>query len=510
MKRVLVVAVAALSLSCAFLRQFLSEAMGPPVASFGGETVTGASLDRATLTLSYVVTNPNPVSVELTAAQVTLAVDGKPVPVRAPEIGLRIPPDGRTTLALPAEVRFQQLGLLGKERAAYRAQGSLSFSTPLGPVTLPLEHAGELAVPRPPEIAVALPRLTALTLEGASLELPVQVKNANPFPLSFGLQGSLEIGGVAPVTASSGPQEQVGAGETRQLGLPVQVTFQAVAAAAAALRAGSAKVAFEGALRSGEVTIPVRFSDAIKLPRLEFKGVTLAELSLEGATAVVTVAAENPTPIAIDLGPSRLAVWLDAAKVAEVQPPPGTRLAAASTSEIPVPVRFGFGSLLSGAAAALSKPRTARLRVEGNLAMPTPVGVFQVQVNESRPLELPRLPELAFGSPRLGNVTLTSATVEVPVTVTNRNAFAVPAVRVAGALAISGARVGEVSSGDLGALEAGAARSFTVPITLDFLRTVAAAQAVRSGRASLAFDGSVASGGLNVPLQWTQTVSFTR
>ena len=509
MKRVLVVAVAALSLSCVFLRQFLSEAMGPPVASFGGETVTGASLDRATLTLSYVVTNPNPVSVELTAAPVALAVDGKPVPVRAPEIGLRIPPDGRATLAFPAEVRFQQLGLLGKERAPYRAQGSLSFSTPLGPVTLPLEHAGELAVPRPPEIAVALPRLTALTLEGASLELPVQVKNANPFPLSFGLQGSLEIGGVAPVTASSGPQEQVGAGETRQLGLPVQVTFQAVAAAAAALRAGSAKVAFEGALRSGEVTIPVRFSDALKLPRLEFKGVTLAELSLEGATAVVTVAAENPTPLAIDLGPSRLAVWLDAAKVAEVQPPPGTRLAAASTSEIPVPVRFGFGSLLS-AAAAPSKPRTARLRVEGILAMPTPVGIFQVQVNESRPLELPRLPELAFGSPRLGNVTLTSATVEVPVTVTNRNAFAVPAVRVAGALAISGAKVGEVSSGDLGALEANAARSFTVPITLDFLRTVAAAQAVRTGRASLAFDGSVASGGLNVPLQWTQTVSFTR
>jgi LEA14-like dessication related protein len=512
MKRASLVAVLALTLSCSLLREILSEAVvGPPTAAFGGESVTGASLDRATLTLSYVVTNPNPVSVELTAAEGSILVEGKPVPVRAAAPGLRIPPGDRETLTFSTEVKFQELGLLGREKASYRAQGSLSFRTPLGPVRLPVEREGELAVPRPPEIAVSLPRLTGLSLTGASLELPVQVKNANPFPLSFTLTGALVVGDVKPVSLSTPEAQQVGAGEARTLGLPVEVSFPAAAAAAGALRAGQAPVSFEGALRSGEVTLPVRFSDALKLPRLALKGVTLGDLSLEGATVVVTVSADNPAPIPIDLGPSRLAVSIDGNKVAELQPPPeGTRLAAGSTSELALPVRFSFGSMLAAAVGAAVRPRTARLRVEGALSLPTPVGVFQVPVQESQPFDLPRLPDLAFGAPRLGNVTLTSATVEVPVVVTNRNRFAVPAIRVLGGLAISGARVGEISSGDLGALEAGGARTFTVPITLDLLRTVAAAQAVRTGSASLAFDGTIASGELSLPLQWKQTVAFTR
>ncbi|HVE83980.1 MAG TPA: LEA type 2 family protein [Myxococcales bacterium] len=509
MKRALVVGVVSLSLSCSLLRQLLSETVGPPAASFGQEAVTSASLDRAALALTWVVTNPNPVSVELTSAQGTLAVEGKPLALGAPAPGLRVPPNGRAEVSFTADVRFQQLGLLGQPRARFRAQGSLSFSTPLGPQTLPLEHEGELAVPRPPEVAVALPRLTGLTLTGASLEVPVQVTNPNPFPLSFSLQGALEVGGVQPAAASTAAEEQVGASQTRSLALPAQVSFPAVAAAASALRSGSARVTFQGALRSGEVTVPIRFDDAFKLPRLELKGVSLGELSLEGATAVVLVAADNPTPIPIELGPSRLSLSIDGNRLAELQPPPGTRLAASGATELQLPLRFSFGSLIS-AAAALGKPRTAKLRVEGALALPTPIGVFQVPVDETRPLELPRLPELSFGSPRLGSVTLTSATVEVPVTVTNRNAFAVPAVQVGGSLAISGARVGQISSGDLGAIEAGSARTFTVPVTLDFLRTAAAAQAVRSGSAQLAFDGTVASGGLSLPLRWAQAVSFTR
>lgn len=507
MVRVLVVAVAALSLSCSLLRELANTAVGPPVATFGGETVAGASLDQATLRLSYVVTNPNPVSVSLTGAQVTLAVGGKPVDVRAPEVGLRIPPDGRATLDFSALVRFQDLGLLGQGKVPYRAQGNLSFTTPLGPSTLPVEHDGELAVPRAPEVAVSLPRLTALTFEGVALEVPVQVKNANPFPLSFSLQGSLELAG-PKVAVASGPEEQVGAGETRVVGLPVKIAFDAVTAAASALRAGSAKVVFEGALRSGAVTVPVRLSDAIPLPKLEFKGVSFAELSLEGVTAVVTVATENPLPIGVDLGPSHLAVSLDGNKVAELQSPPQTRLAP-GPGELQLPVRFGFGSLLT-AAAGMGKPRTARVSVQGALALPTPIGVFQVPVNETRPLELPRLPELTFVGLRLSNVTLTNATVAVEMNLVNRNAFAIPAVQAAGALSLAGVRVGDISSGDLGLLEAGGTRKLTSQFTLDFLRTATAAQAVRGSAVSMAFDGSVSSGGLNLPVRWSQTVALTR
>jgi LEA14-like dessication related protein len=500
MKRVLVVAVVSLSPSCALLEKVVAETMSPPVAVFGGERVGGASLDQATLNLSFVVTNPNPA---------TLEVDGKPVDVSAPAAGLRIAPNSRATLDFSARVRFRELGLLERPGVVYRAQGSLSFSTPLGPSTLPVEHSGTLDVPRPPEVAVALPRLTGLGLEGVALEVPVQVKNINPFPLSFTLQGSLEVGPLAKVATATAAEERVGAGETRQLGLPAQVLFQAVAAAASAFRDGSAKVVFEGALRSGEVTVPLRFTDAIPLPRLALKGVGLSELSLEGATAVVTVTAENPLPIAIDLGPSRLSVSLDGNKVAEMQQPPATRLAAAGPTEIQLPVRFGFGSLLS-AAVAMGQPRTARVRVEGSLVLPTPVGIFQVPVDETRPLELPRLPELTFSGVRLASLSLTSATLSVEMTLVNRNAFAISAVRASGALALAGVRLGEISSGELGEVEAGGTRKLNTLLTVDFLRTAAAAQAVRSGTVSVGFDGSVASGAVSAPLKWAQTVPLAR
>jgi LEA14-like dessication related protein len=507
MVRVLLVAVAALSLSCTLLRELAVEAMGPPTATFGGEAVAGASLDQATLKVSYVVTNPNPVSVSLTAAQMTLAVGGKPVDVRGPAAGLRIPPNGRSTLDFSALVRFQELGLLGQPAAPYRAQGSLSFTTPLGPSTLPLEHAGELAVPRTPEVAVSLPRLTALALDGVTLEVPVQVKNANPFPLTFSLQGSLELGGPKVATAS-GPEEQVAAGEARIVGLPVRIAFDAVASVSSAMRAGSARVVFEGALRSGAVTVPVRLSDSILLPKLELKGVSFSDLSLEGVTVVVAVGTENPLPIGVDLGPSRLAVSLDGKKVAELQTPPETRLAPGA-GELRLPVRFGFGSLLT-AAVPMGKPQTAKLRVEGALALPTPIGVFQVPVNETRPLEMPRLPELTFAGLRLSSVTLANATVAVEMNLVNRNAFAIPSVRAGGALALSGIRVGEISSGDLGEVEAGGARRLTTQLTLDFLRTASAAQAVRSNAVSMMFDGSVSSGSLTLPLKWSQSVALTR
>ena len=504
----LLVAVA-LSLSCAQLSRILSGAVGPPALAFAGESVASAALDRVTLTLSWRVTNPNPVSVELDAVEASLLVDGKPWPLRAPARGTAVPANGRLALDFPAEVRFQEPALPGRDRVRYLARGRLSFRTPLGPVSLPFEREGELPVPRPPEVSVALPRLKGLAPEGASLELPVRVKNRNPFPFAFTLEGALLVGSSRPASVSMPAQEQVGAGQTRTLFLPVQAGFPAAAEAAALFQAGRVEVSFEGALKSGDAALPVRFKGTQKLPRLWLQGVSVGELSLEGATLVVTLSCDNPAPIPLELGPSRLSLSIDGRTLAELQPPLGTQLAASSTSEVSLPLRFSFGSLLSAVGGA-PRPKASRLRVDGTLAIPTLVGTFQLPVQESRPLELPRLLELAFGAPRLGQVTPTTATVDVPVTVTNRNGFAVPATRVSGSLSISGGRVGDISSGDLGALEAGGARTFIVSLTLDLLRTPAAAQAIRSRSASLGFEGSVASGGLHLPLRWTQKVAFTR
>jgi LEA14-like dessication related protein len=99
---------------------------------------------------------------------------------------------------------------------------------------------------------------------------------------------------------------------------------------------------------------------------------------------------------------------------------------------------------------------------------------------------------------------------EVPVEVANPNAFALPVSSVAGAFSVAGVKVGSLATGDLGKLEPGAKRTVVLPVTFDLLRAASAAVALRMGTAALAFDGTLQTGQLTVPVKWAETVQLAR
>jgi len=246
---------------CSFFRSIAGFAR--PSLAFKSATIADASLSGATINLTYVVNNPNPVSLPLEEVSYRLSVEGKSVISGRPSKGLRIPARGKGELVFPAQIKFSEIApaldvFLSKDRARYRAEGSIGVESPIGMVRLPLAHEGEFEVPKVPDVQFGTPHVGQVSLGGASIEIPLQISNRNSFPLPIAaLTGALKIAG-----NDVGTLETTGLGilsprATREISLPLTIQFRGAAAAAAAIQRGSGELAFSGSLRSGQAAMPI-------------------------------------------------------------------------------------------------------------------------------------------------------------------------------------------------------------------------------------------------------------
>ena len=114
----------------------------------------------------------------------------------------------------------------------------------------------------------------------------------------------------------------------------------------------------------------------------------------------------------------------------------------------------------------------------------TPVGVVRLPLSHQGTFELPDMPGIALGTPRLTKVGIDQATVELPLTLTAKGSYPVPLQALQAAVSVDGTRVGEVSAKDLGTLEPGTSRAVSLPLTIPFSGALQAAQAIIRGAAS--------------------------
>ena len=143
--------------------------------------------------------------------------------------------------------------------------------------------------------------------------------------------------------------------------------------------------------------------------------------------------------------------------------------------------------------------------------MKTPVGVVRLPLSHQGTFELPDMPGIALGTPRLTNVAIDQATVELPVTLTAKGSYPVPLQALEAAVSVDGTRVGEVSAKDLGTLEPGTSRAVSLPLTIPFSGALQAAQAImRGGTVPIALDGQLRSGPAPVPFALKTTAQFRR
>ena len=259
-----------LFLGCSLLRQAGSSAFERPTLSFKEARLPEIDFKGAELDLVFLVTNPNPVGLDLTRASYNLEVEGHKVASGTPKNGLKIPGGGTTEVTFPAKLQWNEIApaieaVFAMDQVRYKASGELGF----GPVTLPLQHEGTFAAPKMPNVDVGSPKITSLSLTGARLSLPLKIANQNGFPLPLGgILGTVDIAGatvgrIALPEAAPVPSK----GESTVM-LPLNVSFlQSGAAAAQAIRSGVAEVKVDAILNAAGASIPVKVARTVELQR---------------------------------------------------------------------------------------------------------------------------------------------------------------------------------------------------------------------------------------------------
>lgn len=252
------------------------------------------------------------------------------------------------------------------------------------------------------------------------------------------------------------------------------------------------------------------FNSAFKKPTFAFKNVALEDISLGGLTLDTVWKLDNPNSIGLSLAAVDYALFVEDKQVVAGAPRTGLKMAANGATDLHFPAGIRFLDLVSVVQTFLNKD-TAGWRAQGSIGVDTPIGVLSLPLSKSGNFEVPKLPQVAFGNPRVSNVTLQGATIEFPLTVTNKNTYALPIGNVAGTVSLAGASLGTLSTGNLGSMSGKGAKQVSLPLTVNFLSAgTAVARAIQGQNAQVSFNAKVDSGSTSLPLNVNQLVNFIK
>jgi len=259
--------------ACSWL-QMAEGGFKKPDVAYKSASLTDVSLSGATLNVVTRVDNPNPVSLALAEVDYRLSIDGHPVATGKPPDGLEIQANGATDVTLPASFKFTDLGqavatVLQKGSAGYKAEGTVGVKTPIGLVTVPLSHEGTFTLPAMPGIALGTPRLTSVSIDHATVELPMTLTGRGSLPVPLqALEAAVTIGGARIGEVSAKDLGTLEPGASRSVTLPLTVPFSgAVEAAQAMLKGGTVPIALDGQLQSGPAPVPFQLKTTANFRR---------------------------------------------------------------------------------------------------------------------------------------------------------------------------------------------------------------------------------------------------
>lgn len=249
---------------------------------------------------------------------------------------------------------------------------------------------------------------------------------------------------------------------------------------------------------------------AFQQPSFRFKNLGLTDISLAGLNLDTIWELNNPNQVGLSLASIEYALAVEDKQVIAGAPPQGLQIAPNSASDLHFPAALKFQDIAAVVETFLNKDY-ASYAASGAIGVNTPIGIIRLPLSTQGQFEVPKVPLIAFGNPRITNVTFAGATVEFPLAVTNRNTYALPVSGVTGGLSLAGANIGTLTTGDLGNMEGKGVKSVTLPLTVNFLSAASAAVVIaRGGNAQVAFNAQVQSGGLALPVNVNQLVNLVK
>lgn len=216
--------------ACSTLQQMMD--VKEPDARVAGVSLSALSLDAATLLVDVEVSNPNGFTLKTAGFDLDLAVAGENIArVQQPDAALSVPAKGSNSVKLPVTVNFSDIvraagAIKDKKSVDYALNGNVTVNLPvLGDVSLPLNFADALPVPKLPELKFRDASLKSVNWSGAEMLVSLDVTNPNLFgidlnSLSYALKaqgkdiGSGALNGI-----------RLGQDETQTLNIPLSVSL---------------------------------------------------------------------------------------------------------------------------------------------------------------------------------------------------------------------------------------------------------------------------------------------
>lgn len=269
-------------------------------------------------------------------------------------------------------------------------------------------------------------------------------------------------------------------------------------------------VTFVCSLLSGCAYLSQFLSSAFKQPSFRFQNMALSNASLSGITLDTVWRLDNPNPIGISLASIDYALDVEDKQVVSGGPRQGMQIAAQGSSDLHFPANLNFQDLFGVLQTFLNKDN-AKYRASGSLGVQTPIGVLKFPLAAEGTFEVPKIPAIQMGNPRVSSVNFQGATVEFPLTVTNKNSYPIPVAALVGNVTLAGANIGTITTGNLGDLSGKGARQVSIPLTVNFMQAAGAATKIaQGGQAQVQFNAQLESGGKKVPINLNQLVNIQR
>jgi len=231
----ILMAVSALLLSgCESLRDVV-DAIHKPKVRIAAAELEALSFSGLTLRFDVEIRNPNPIGISLSGFDYELQIEGTPFVSGEVEEKVTVAARGRSIVALPVELGFEELvgtirELEDRAEAACKLTSGFSFDLPvLGRVRIPVSKEGSVPILRFPGLQVRSMHLNTISPSGASLDLELEMRNRNNFKIFIeSLEYRFQVDGRDWASGMRRKKVRLGENDIAELTIPIELDFTTV------------------------------------------------------------------------------------------------------------------------------------------------------------------------------------------------------------------------------------------------------------------------------------------
>jgi len=264
--RLLVPAVVVLFLTaCAALQESIKK----PEISMQAVNVTGMDLNGMDVAFVLGIKNPNPLGVSLSGLSYRLDIDKKPLLKGKTKQKLKVEANSNSRLTLPLALGYRDMfdgvsALMKQDKINYALSGEIDF----GLFQLPYKTSGTIDLPSLPKVSIGKVNIKRVTLSGMELQIGLNMRNANRFPIRLDNLGyNLKLANTTVAKGKSLKPVSLGAGKQGSMNLGLTLDYRDLGSVINRLKKGG--------------TIPVSFEGKMDIP-----GVGKVPLEWKGSVAV--------------------------------------------------------------------------------------------------------------------------------------------------------------------------------------------------------------------------------